>query len=262
MKLFTLSLCTLLSLTAWAQETNNNNEFLAENTENTSPAAVVYKEVVIPGNIKFTTVINNLPEEAIEHCIQFSKRTNYINGIYKLSKTYFPKINKAFAKMNVPTELNVLIALESYFNKNVVSRSGAVGFWQFMDATAVEYGLSIDSTNDERKDFTKSTKAAAKYLKDHYKQFNDWYLTVASYNAGGGTVRKAMAKSGKTNPNFFDIKPFLPKETQNYVMNYIALNIIFKNFSLYTQNKMQWHSVTKKVPITEEKEAATTTVEK
>jgi membrane-bound lytic murein transglycosylase D len=251
----------LISNCVLAQNNNPNNKLLAkdENTNsintNTEEKVEVTKTIqkVTPSNLVFTKAINNLPEDAITYTKDFAQnRKNYITGIYKLGKTYFPKINKIFAKHNIPSEVNVLIAIESYFNKDCVSKSHAVGYWQFLDATAVEFGLNIsDSTKDDRKDFVKSTTAAAKYLKTHYKMFNDWYLTVASYNCGGGTLRKAMAKTGKSKPTFFDVKPFLPKETQNYVMKYIALNLIYKNYNSFLSSKIKWTPTTETITIKE-----------
>jgi membrane-bound lytic murein transglycosylase MltF len=219
----------------------NGKTLLASNDAKPIPQTIT-RELVTPSNLIFTKVINDIPHEEMTWCMEFSKKTNYINSINNQGKKYFPKVNKVFAKYNVPKELNVLLAMESSFNKDCVSSAGAVGYWQFMDLTATEYGLSIDSANDERKDFKKSTIAAARYLKAHYAMLRDWNLTVASYNCGIGNVRKAMAKSGKSNPSFFDIKPFLPKETQNYVMKYLALNILFKNYNLYTAQKIRWFS--------------------
>lgn len=256
MKTITICLSLFLCINTFSQ-LQNASALLVENT-NTTENKALYKEVTISANIVYPVNMIGLPKEAIAYSIEFAKRKNYINGIYRLGKKHFPKINKTFAKYNVPTELNVLIALESYFNKNVISKAGAVGYWQFMDATAVEYGLNIDSTKDERKDFTKSTKAAARYLKNQYNVLHDWYLTAASYNCGIGNVKKAIAKSGLKNPNFFDIKSFLPKETQNYVMNYIALNIMLKNYNLLATNKLQWETVTQKVMLNESDTKLTT----
>jgi membrane-bound lytic murein transglycosylase D len=188
----------------------------------------------------YTNEINNLPVEAILWCKDFSKKTNYIQSIYNLGKKYFPKVNKIFSKFNLPEELNVLLPIESFFNKNCISSAGAVGYWQFMDVTAKEFGLKTDSANDERKDFKKSTRAAAKYLRMHYNILHDWYLTVAAYNCGLGNVRKAIAKSGNTNAGFFEIKQFLPKETRNYVMKYIAMNLIYKNYRSYCNKQLRW----------------------
>jgi membrane-bound lytic murein transglycosylase MltF len=230
------------TLSITAQQTISN-ELLANNKTNNT----ITKEVTTPSNIVYTDHIKDLPKEAIDWCIEFAKRKNYINTINSLSKKYFPKVNKIFIKNNIPTELNMLLPIESFFNKNCVSNVGAVGYWQFMNQTAVEYGLSIDSAKDERKDFHKSTRAAARYLKNSYAVLHDWYLTVASYNCGVGNVKKAITKSGKTNPTFFEIKSFLPKESQNYVMKYIALNLLIKNYSLYSAEKMRWYSTTETV---------------
>jgi membrane-bound lytic murein transglycosylase D len=227
---------------------SNAQDYAALPTVNiASPVKTITKEVYIPSNITFTNIIKDLPKEAIDYCAEFAKKTNYINTIYTRGKKYFPKVNKIFAKYQIPSELNVLLPIESFFNKNCVSSAGAVGYWQFMDATALEYGLNIDSAKDERKDFTKSTKAAAKYLKAHYAVLHDWNLTVASYNCGLGNVKKAIAKSGLPNPDFFAIKSFLPKETQNYVMKYIALNLLYKNYALFSANQLRWNGYTEKV---------------
>jgi membrane-bound lytic murein transglycosylase MltF len=226
---------------------NAQNNLLTANTSVIDKNIYVTREITISSNIVYTKYINDLPKETIDWCLEFSKRTNYIKTIHKLGKSYLPKVNKIFGKLNIPTELNMLLPIESYYNKNCVSSVGAVGYWQFMNQTAVEYGLSIDSANDERKDFNKSTKAAARYLKNSYNALHDWYLAAASYNCGVGNVKKAIAKSGKVNPTFFDLKPFLPKETQNYVLKYIALNIIYKNYNLYTAAKMQWCDITKTI---------------
>ncbi len=252
--MFTLCICYI--------STAQDNLLANSNINVESKLNSTTREVTIPSNIIYTNNIKDLPKETIDWCIDFSKRTNYINTIYKLGKNYLPKVNKIFVKYNIPTELNMLLPIESFFNKNCVSNVGAVGYWQFMNQTAVEYGLSIDSTNDERRDFNKSTKAAARYLKNSYAVLHDWYLSVASYNCGVGNVKKAIAKSGKSNPCFFEIKPFLPKETQNYVLKYIALNIIYKNYTQYTSAKMQWYDITKSttelVPETNTNNASTT----
>ncbi len=239
MKLLLAVLCLLSTTVTFAQDRANDydeiiyakndlKEKVAATSSNTIIAKVTTAEIKPKAaNLAYTKVIKDLPAEAIAFIKTFATRTNYVTYNYTQGKKFYPKINKEFAKLGVPTELNVLIGIESSFKKDIVSKSGAVGYWQFMDATAVEYGLNIkDSTKDDRKDIDKSTKAAAKYLKNHYKMFNDWYLTVASYNCGAGNVKKAIIKSGKTKPSFFEIKQYLPAETQNYVMKYIALNVL------------------------------------
>ncbi len=245
MKNILLVIVLLISTVCLTAQQTIGNELLASNEKISN--TTITKEVTIPANIVYTAHIKDLPNEAIDWCIDFAKRKNYINSINSLGKKYFPKVNKIFNNSNIPTELNMLLPIESFFNKNCVSGVGAVGYWQFMNQTAVEYGLSIDSAKDERKDFTKSTKAAARYLKNSYAVLHDWYLAVASYNCGVGNVKKAITKSGKTNPDFFEIKSFLPKETQNYVMKYIALNLLIKNYDLYASEKMKWYTTTETI---------------
>ena len=118
----------------------------------------------------------------------------------------------------------MLPALESNFHADAVSRAGAVGYWQFMSELGRDYGLHINSKVDDRKNFTKSTIAAAKFFRDQLDLFNgDILLSVASFNCGTGGVRVAMKKSGIDNPDFWDIKKYLPLETRIFVMKFIAL---------------------------------------
>jgi membrane-bound lytic murein transglycosylase D len=159
------------------------------------------------------------------------------------------------------------LALESAFNGNAVSKAGAVGYWQIMDEVAKEYGLKYVSqfraaekkkksksfaknekkkakkviTRDDRKNFNKSTYAAARYLQDRCRNLNnDYLLVVASYNCGVGNVWNAMKKTGKANPDFWDIKKYLPAETRIYVMNFIALNVVFNNYEKFTRNTLSF----------------------
>jgi membrane-bound lytic murein transglycosylase D len=110
-----------------------------------------------------------------------------------------------------------------------VSPVGAVGPWQFMAGTAKMLGLRVDGGVDERMDFYKSTKAAAKYLKQLYGMFNDYLLVIASYNCGPAPVIRAINSGAGS--SFWDIKSRLPKETQNHVMAFIATSIILDKFS-------------------------------
>jgi membrane-bound lytic murein transglycosylase D len=205
---------------------------------------------------------------------QFSeRRKEYLIRMYKKGKVLLPKAAGILKKYNLPQELKVLLTLESAYNAKAVSKAGAVGYWQIMDAVAKEYGMkyvpqdepqqnkaaaknkgrqlakankpttvtSKATIVDDRMHFIKSTTVAARYLKDRRRNLNDdWLLVVASYNCGVGNVWEAMQKSGKTNPTFWDIKKSLPAETQAYVMNFITLNVIFANYDLFAKNKLQW----------------------
>jgi membrane-bound lytic murein transglycosylase D len=155
----------------------------------------------------------------IELYICKRQRTSAI--ILGLSQYYFPWMREIFDRYSVPEELIYLTIIESALNPNAVSRAGATGIWQFMYATGKAYQLEVNTFVDDRRDPFKATDAAARHLRDLYNIFNDWGLAISAYNCGAGGVRKAIARSGgKT--DFWGVKPFLPKETQNYFPYYIA----------------------------------------
>lgn len=236
-------------------------------------------------NVIYPAIFEAHQEASSAYIEKFSKnRKDYLVRTYQRSKKFFPKINNILKRYHVPSEFAVLMALESGFNAKARSGAGAYGYWQFMDEVAKEYGLKIveiekedkakdkkkkkDKKNnpvaaktkppvDERTHFSKSTHAAAKYLRDRARNFdNDYLLMAASYNYGSGNVKNAMAKSGKVNPTFWDIQKFLPAETKAYVLNFIALNVIFKNYQKFFSNQLVFTDV-----YTEQKEAGTIPVE-
>jgi membrane-bound lytic murein transglycosylase D len=170
------------------------------------------------------------------------KKRNYIIHIFNKGKRFFPKAIDILNKYDVPIELQMLPVLESEFNANAVSHAGAVGYWQFMGELAEEYGLRIGGKYDERKNFLKSTVAAAKFFRDQLEYFNeDILLAVASYNCGPGRVRLSIKKSGKADADFWDIKRYLPSETRKFVMNFIALNVIAANYDKFIDSKLDFN---------------------
>jgi membrane-bound lytic murein transglycosylase D len=226
---------------------------------------VVLKEA----NVEYPEILSGAKDESLEYVEKFStNRKDYLVRTFNRSKKFFPKAEAILQKYNIPSEFAVLMALESGFNGNAVSHAGAVGYWQIMDEVAKEYGLRIAQKEaivlknkktknaktkpvakakkqvDDRKDFVKSTYAAAKYLRDRHRNLNgDWLLIAASYNCGVGNVWNAMERSGKSNPTFWDIKNYLPVETRAYVMNFIALNVIFSNYEKFTANDLCFKDV-------------------
>ena len=170
------------------------------------------------------------------------KKRNYIIHIFNKGKKFFPKAIDILKKYDVPVELQMLPVLESEFNADAVSHAGAVGYWQFMGELATEYGLRTGGKYDERKNFSKSTIAAAKFLRDQLEYFNeDILLAVASYNCGAGRVRLSIKKSGKADADFWDIKKYLPSETRKFVMNFIALNVISANYEKFIDRKLNFN---------------------
>lgn len=148
------------------------------------------------------------------------------------SATYFPMIEHVFAEENVPDELKYLTLVESGLNPHAFSRAQAAGLWQFVAPTARHYGLTINPWVDERLDPEKSTRAAARHLRDLYDMFGDWHLALAGYNCSPfyvkRIVRKARQRLGRA-PTFWDIYDDLPAETRNYVPTFIATAFIVSN---------------------------------
>lgn len=163
------------------------------------------------------------------------KRREQVRIMLGLSDYYFPIFEEVFDYYGVPYEIKYLSVIESALNPRAVSRVGAVGAWQFMYSTGRYYGLTINSLVDERRDPLASTRAAARYLVDLYKIYNDWTLALAAYNCGPGNVNKAIRRSGGRR-NFWEIYYYLPRETRGYVPAFIA--------AAYTMNHYEDHLIT------------------
>lgn len=144
------------------------------------------------------------------------------------SELYFPMIEEILYEQGMPMEFKYLAVVESALNPKAKSRAGATGLWQFMYNTGKENGLKIDSYVDERMDPIKSTYAACKYLSRLYRIYGDWNLVLAAYNCGPGNVNKAIRRSGGKR-DYWEISPYLPKETRGYVPAFVAVNFAFEN---------------------------------
>lgn len=237
-------------------QVKTSGKLLAGNVAKESSAKPVIIRTTVPANVKFPSILEDHIEESKAYIETFSKnRRDYLIRTHKNGKKLFPKVVTILKKHNLPQELKVLMALESAFNPNARSSAGAFGYWQFMDEVAREYGLAIGGTKtvkvkgktkkvvqkDDRSNFLKSTNAAARYLLDRKRNLNnDWLLVVASYNWGVGNVWEAIRKTGKSNATFWDIKKYLPSETKAYVMNFIALNVIFNNYDNFLNKDLQF----------------------
>lgn len=154
---------------------------------------------------------------------------SHLSRMLGLGQYYFPVFEKNFKEVGIPEEIKYLSIIESALDPHAVSRAGATGPWQFMHATARVYGLEMDRHIDERKDPDIASHAAARYIKAAHERFGDWLLAIAAYNCGPGNVLKAINRSGKEHPDFWEIQPFLPKETRNYIPAFIAMLYVMES---------------------------------
>lgn len=189
------------------------------------------REVYIERLKQLPTVIempyNNVVRQFIDRYSGRLRRT--VSIMLGMQNFYMPIFEQALETYGLPLELRYLPIVESALKPNAVSRVGATGLWQFMIATAKQYGLEITSLVDERCDPIKSTDAAARYLRDLYKIFGDWHLVIAAYNCGPQNVNKAVHRAGGVK-DYWQIYPYLPAETRGYVPAFIAVNYIMNYY--------------------------------
>lgn len=183
--------------------------------------------------------LNSLPYEiampynqAVQGFIDFyaGRKRRQVENMLGLGKYYFPMFEDVLNKYDIPMELKYLPVIESALNTGAVSPVGAAGLWQFMPSTGKMYGLKINTLVDERRDPMKASVAAARFLRDLYRIYGDWHLAIAAYNCGPGNVNKAIRRSGGKR-DFWEIYPYLPRETRSYVPIFIAANYIMNYYS-------------------------------
>jgi membrane-bound lytic murein transglycosylase D len=161
-----------------------------------------------------------------------AKNGNLLQSIKDKHPRYFKIMDEVFTRYKLPLQLKYLAIIESELNVRAVSRVGAVGPWQFMPETARVLSLKVTKKYDERTHFHKSTVAAAKYLRDLYRLFDDWTLVIAAYNAGPAPVYRAIKRSGSR--NFWKLQHHLPAETRSHVKKYIATHYFFEGHGSIT----------------------------
>ena len=218
------------------------------------------------------TLIELYYNEEVEKKIiqQLTHKSKFYNKNKWSLELYLPLFHEKLSNEKLPVELKYLPVVESNLSPTATSKVGATGLWQLMFYTAVENGLVMISYVDERMDPVKSTTAAVRYLKKLYDIHKDWDLAVASYNAGPRTISKAIQRSGGYQ-NYWNIRPFLPKETANYIPSFFATiyvleyakehginidnnsNYFFKTDSVLIKQKVSMRQISEALNISEDK---------
>ena len=173
----------------------------------------------------FHIAYNPALEQVIKSYLKYRKR--YYPALMAKAAYYFPMFEKYLDQYDIPLEMKYLAIVESSLNPTAKSGMGATGLWQFMYPTGVQYKLKVSSYVDERQDPVRATIAACQYLSDLYTIFGDWDLALAAYNSGPGNVSKAIKRSGGYR-NYWNIRPFLPRETASYVPAFYATMYLFE----------------------------------
>jgi membrane-bound lytic murein transglycosylase D len=193
---------------------------------------VYTKEDYVDRLSRMPTVMEMAYNDVVQKFIdRYSGRLRHsISYMLGASNFYMPLFEEALEAYQLPLELKYLPIIESALNPKAVSRVGATGLWQFMLTTGKQYGLQVNSLVDERRDPVKASYAAARYLSDLYKIFGDWNLVIAAYNCGPANINKAIHRANGEK-DYWQIYPYLPKETRGYVPAFIAANYIMTYYS-------------------------------
>ena len=199
-------------------------------TANEGPAYT--KEELLERLKRLPTIVEMPYNEVVQKFIdRYAGRLRHsVSYMLGASNFYMPIFEEALEAYGLPLELKYLPVIESALNPKAVSRVGATGLWQFMLTTGKQYGLEVNSLVDERRDPVKASYAAAHYLSDLYKIFGDWNLVIASYNCGPANISKAIHRAGGQK-DYWQIYPYLPRETRGYVPAFIAANYIMTYYS-------------------------------
>lgn len=219
-------LLTLLIISQLAFDNDKNR--------NKETAVIKYQPPALPETLSFADEKVPLNRWDVKERLDRELLFNYYNQgnilfLLKLANRYFPIISERLAANGVPDDFKYLCVAESNLLSGARSRSGALGFWQFMDGTAPGYGLETTSQVDDRHDVIKSTDAACKYLKQAYAKFGNWTAAAASYNCGQGGYN-AQATFQKTY-NYYDL--LLPEETNRYIFRILAFKQLLGNAADY-----------------------------
>jgi len=206
---------------------SKNYIYLDENCRTLSEGPKVCDSIYIDRLSRIPSIIEMPFNEVVKQYIEAytGRLRNKVSFMLAAANFYMPIFEEALDTYDLPMELKYLPIIESALNPKAQSRAKASGLWQFMLRTGKIYGLESNSLVEERFDPIKSTWAAARYLKELYGIYKNWTLVLAAYNSGPGNVNKAIRRAGGST-DYWEIYPFLPRETRGYVPGFIAVNYV------------------------------------
>lgn len=210
---------------AFEKDTNclNVAGFAWDSVPKYDDATVAAKLALLDAQTPFNLTYNNYVQAFIN--LYAEQRRDVTSRVLGMAALYYPLFEEKLDQFDMPLELKHLAVVESALNPNARSRVGATGLWQFMYPTGKMYGLEVDTYKDERRDPLESTIAACRYMLFLYGMYDDWNLVLAAYNSGPGNVNKAIRRSGGKR-DYWEIRPYLPRETRGYVPAFIAVNYV------------------------------------
>lgn len=237
-KFFTLSFFTFVCFYSLALKAGKSQTLNAKKTvyKIYKEKKFRIKELKIQIQSDFPLVYNNQVKKWIQYFQNqgFHQMTKWLSR----SPRFIPMIKKILEKKNLPKDLAYLSLIESGLSAQAVSSSKAIGYWQFIDSTAHRYGLQVNWWLDERKNFIKSTYAAASYLYDLYKMFQCWELSASAYNMGENRLKQLIKRHQSKNFWILSQKKDFPKETKEYIPQFIAALLISKTPQFYGFKKV------------------------
>lgn len=210
-----------------------------------------FKELFVPAEQSNNMRVDQLNPQAVgfvqDYMVKFSAS---LEDMKDWGKPYFDLIDNILTQHNLPKELKYLAVIESKLQSNARSWAGAVGPWQFMPTTARNMGLVVSKKRDDRRDLSKSTQAASRYLTSLYAMYEDWLLVIAAYNGGPGAVNSAIRRSGSR--DFWTLQQYLPAESRNHVKKFIATHYIMEGeggvTTLTKEETAYWMTATATAP--------------
>lgn len=231
-KLYLLTVSLFLAIVCPAQKTvpsENTGSISAHLDSNliVNDLKKGFKDLFVSTNETAGLNVSQLNPRAISFVQDYvQKHQKNLEKLKDWGRPYFDLMDAILSSHGIPKEMKYLAVIESHLKTYAVSWAGAVGPWQFMPATARRMGLKVNGYTDERTDYFKSTHAAARYLSELYKTYNDWLLVIAAYNGGPGNVNSAIRRSNSS--DFWTLQNSLPAESRDHVKKFIATHYILE----------------------------------